>query len=176
MSEKKTKAAGEAVRVTEIPQAEAFTGSLLLRMEPVEFCPHDLLDKLKFPKEGRPVFILRPLGARDRHWMDADSRKMSTGGMLWAKENGIDIQDPKNLVLVVTKFSEFSDWEKRRDIVRRSIVGFKSATGLGNFIKADDDDGLHPKMFEQFPDELVNVIDYELVRMASLSSGEVLGL
>jgi len=166
----------EPQKVKDIPEAEAFTGSLLLRSEPVEFCPDAFLDRLNFSKESRPVFILRPLSARDRHWMDSDDRRMATGGMTWAKENGVDMADNKNIMLMVNKCSEFSDVEKRCAIIRKSIIGFKNDNGIGKFEKSADDDGLAPEIFERLPDDLVSAIGIELMRMANPTKYEALGL
>jgi len=166
----------EPQKVKDVPEAEAFTGSLLLRAEPVEYCPHSFLDRVKFPKENRPVFILRPLNAADRHWMDGDDRRMATGGMMWAKENGVDAADNKNIVLMVNKCNEFSDLEKRYAIIRKSIIGFKNDNGIGEFKKSAADDGLAQEIFDRLPDDLVGAIGYELMRMANPTKYEALGL
>jgi hypothetical protein len=66
---KKDKAAETApeapatVTVKDAPAAITFTGSLLLKQSPVEFCPDAFLDKIGYAKYKRPVFILRPLSA-----------------------------------------------------------------------------------------------------------------
>jgi len=174
--ENKTVVADEPVKVTETPPTKEFTGSLLLKTEPFEFCPEALLDEIGFVKGNRPVFILRPLNAKQRHWMNVDERKVAADGLLWAKSNSLDTADLTDKLALIYKSKEFSDWERRREIIRKCIVGFRNEAGIGAFIKADGDDGLHPDIFDRFPDELVNVIDAKLNGLSSLMRDEALGL
>lgn len=176
MEEKDKAVEAEAVKIKDAPEAASFTGSLLLKQSPVDFCPDAFLDKIGYPKEKRPVFVLRPLSALDRHRLDADGRRMSTEGLLWAKQNNVDIGDKSNFALILNKFAEYSDWEARREITRRAIIGFKNGEGLGDFAKAETDDGLSRELFDRLPDELVAVIENELTRLANLTMSEALGL
>jgi len=164
-------------KVKSVPKEDVFTGSLLLQSEEFEFTPHTLLDRIKYPKENRPVFVLKPLNAKDRHWMESDSKKMQSEGLLWAKQNKIDIKEDENFMILVTKFGEFSDTEARKEIIRKSIVGFKCEDEklLGKF-EEESDGGLSKAIFDRFPIELINLIDAELNKRASLSLNETLGL
>lgn len=166
----------EAVKIKDVPEAAMFAGSLLLKQSPVEFCPNMFLDKIGYPPEKRPVFVLRPLSALDRHRLEADGRRMSTEGLLWARQNNVDISDKNNFALIINKFTEYSDWAARREITRRAIIGFKNGEGIGDFVKAAADDGLSQELFDRLPDELVAVIENELTRLANLTTAEALGL
>ena len=160
-------------KVKDAPKNEGFTGSLLLSLEPFDFVPDKWLDSLGFAKENRPVFRLRPLNSKERHFMEADQSRMTSEGMLWAKKEGIDLSDQDNFYLVATKFSEYSEIEKRRDIVRGCIVGF---TMEGSKFRKDEEGGLSKAVFEKFPTVLVNAIETELLKKSRLTNGEVLGL
>ena len=168
MAERKPK------KITEAPTAKAFTGSLLLSCEPFDFTPDKWLDSKGVPKEDRPVFRLRPFNSSERHFIEADNNKMTTEGLLWAKREGVDITLPENTYLAITKFSEFSDTEKRRDIVRSCILGFENLFGA-QWV-GDDKNGLVKAVFDRFPTELINIIEARLMKESSLDNDEVLGL
>lgn len=159
-------------KIVDAPAKKAFTGSLLLQCEPFDYTPDKWLDKMGYPKDGRPVFTLQPLSSYDRHWIEADNNKMTYEGMLWAKKEGVDITQKDNTYLAMCKFSEFSDREKRLSIVRRSIKKVKNLDGLD----FESEEGLDEMVFDRLPIELLNLIEAKLLSVAHLTDEEVLGL
>ena len=170
MAERKPK------KITEAPTAKAFTGSLLLSVEEFDYTPDKMLDALGFAKENRPVFRLKPLTTKQRHFIEADTAKMQAEGAIWAKSQGIDIKakDVSDFYILSKKWNEFSDTDARREIVRSCIVGF-NGVGLELFEQAEDG-GLNQEIFDRFPTDLINSIEVELRRRTSLNNDEVLGL
>lgn len=167
----------EVLKVTEAPAAAPFAGSLLLSIEPFEFTPAKMLDALGFAEENRPCFIMRPMTAKQRHFIEGDNARMQSEGGVWARKNGIDLQgkDIADFYILAKKWDEFSDKEKRRDITRSCIVGFKGQ-GLGEFTKSEKDNGLSEQIFERFPTELATALEMELIRRNSLTNDDALGL
>ena len=161
-------------KIEHAPKRVKFTGSLLLSSEPFDYTPDAFLDKLGFAKENRPVFTIRPMNAKERHFFEADQNNMTAEGMLWAKEKNIDIQDKSNLYMVVSKFSTFSDIEKRMDIVRSCIIG--ASGNFGSDFKKAEDGGMSEEMFDKLPDEIKTGIEAELMKRGRLTNDEVLGL
>jgi hypothetical protein len=162
------------VKLKKAPKEKGFKGSLLLESEPFEYTHDYFLDKIGFEKENRPVFVMKPLNARQRHFMDQDEKHITAEGMLWAKSKGIEFKetskDKEMQYLLINKFSEFSDVEGRFEIVRQNIIKIK------NMKAKFDENGLDKDIFDRLPNEIKNMLDAELNKRASLTNSEVLGL
>ena len=156
-------------KITTAPKKKAFTGSLLLTCEPFTCTPDSFLDRLGFAKQNRPVFKMRPMNAKERHFMEADQNNMTAEGMLWVKEKGLDILDEKNQYMITSKFATYSDSEGRKEIVRGCILGV-SGGGI------DEPSGIDKETFDRLPLEIINLLEAELLKKANLSNDEVLGL
>lgn len=178
----------KVVKIKEVEQVKSFAGSLLLKSEPVEFTPDQWFDSLGLPKENRPVFVLRPFNTRHRHWILQEEQRVSSEFLSWARITGFDLsilaknenltpEDTEKKIVMLTKLSELSNVEKKQDMIRSCIIGIKfGSTVLCDFKKAETDDGLHPDIFNQFPPELINLIDSKLTTISTLNLKQVTSL
>jgi len=172
-------------KIKEVPTQE-YTGKLLAK--PIDYTPTEFYESIGLDKEEYLTFVLRPLKRSERHVIAAEKSKAMLEAIKWARENGIDVtklnidkeetvtEDERkesaiSFVAVSERIETAIDKSKIDDLIRKCIVDIKGK----NFPK-ESDGTLSKDIFENFPDELILLLERKVNEISYLSTSEKLGL
>lgn len=157
--------AEKKVKITEAPEKKKFSGLLLDKAKEYNFTPDVLLDKLGAPKDGRPVFTLRPYTYVERHEVEAEKSLIQSESFMWAKKNGVDIQKLDNLeFMALQQYLISKAYGSRQSEITRNCI-----------LKVNGKE-FNTEIFDQFPIDLIESIGAEVKRISELKMDDFLGL